>query len=685
MSSGKIVLKDPLFQPEISARRISGLMKFHIEERGIEDPYAFSGVLTLEERERILKDSGLWISQKLEERILNFLSASKDIVPAIYQLGNEIFLSSTYDLLPLDYSQITICECIQRIPLLISRLTRCIRFDLSSLDEHSASFLITHEKGFYEKWYDILFFKGMLDGLPVLFELTGFKASLKSTRLFGIHVLHRDLGENIQFGAEETIYSIQWENSFSSLGKTPLDVNEIPKAERTFLISRVSEDLKEDYSVIHLSSVIKKSRDLALENRDLEAAVEVLKSFKTELEIKQKSIAKDLKLAKNIQQGLIPQSIPDWNGIQFWFYFRPMQEVSGDYFDYFPFSEDRLGIALCDVSGHGVPAAFITALSKMLFTNYKSIVPSNIFKKVNRELLELIQYQGYTTCIYSVIDKNYNVTYSVAGHPRPIYYDSSLRKAFFLDGEGTFLGMFPEANDYYEDYKVQMKPGDKIFLYTDGITEALNEEGVPYGEERLLTVIENSSELSIRDSIESIVRDFTQFIMGTDQADDVTILGWCLSPYLREFETLTSQGIYSYRQREYTQASKCFLRAKEIMPRELSNILYLAKSFAKMGKFNEAIDQLLEYNQYKKNNYESHYVLGYCYFMVNELEKAEIELKKAIYLDDSYPLVYHNLLRVYARLSRWDKYREYLQKMKRNFPEYPRFKELESILKRETE
>jgi serine phosphatase RsbU (regulator of sigma subunit) len=421
---------------------------------------------------------------------------------------------------------------------------------------------------------------------------------------------------------------------------------------------------------------------LALENRDLEAAVEILKSFKTELEVKQKSIAKDLKLAKNIQKGIIPRTIPDWNGIQFWTYFSPMQEVSGDYYDYFPYNDSKLGIAVCDVSGHGVPAAFITALSKMLFNVYRSPQPSNIFKNVNRDLLELLQHQGYTTCIYAVIDDNYKITYSVAGHPRPILLRHKTSSAHLLEGEGTFLGMFPEANDYYEDQSVQMEPGDKIFLYTDGITEALNDDGEQFGEERLIQAILQTLNMSIQKSIEHITSIYNEFTMGTDQGDDITIFGFSLSPHIDDFDKLVSEGNLQYRNKNYSKATECFQSANKIMPRDMKNILLLSKSLAKEGKYTEAIECLLNYNRYKMHDYESHFILGFCHFQIKEYEKAEAEFKKAIYMDDSHPAVHYNLIRVYAKLGNVSKFNEALAKMRKLFPSFNKYAELNSLMEK---
>lgn len=226
-----------------------------------------------------------------------------------------------------------------------------------------------------------------------------------------------------------------------------------------------------------------------------------------------------------------------------------MQEVSGDYYDYFPYHTDKLGVAVCDVSGHGAPAAFITALSKMLFSNFKKPKPSETFKLINRELLDLVKQQGYTTCVYLLIHSDYKVVYSIAGHPRPILFRHRTGKAEICDGEGTFLGMFPDAGDTYRDLHIQLEPGDKLFLYTDGLTEAENDHGHAFGETKLMQLIEENANGTIQETVELIMNQHREFTMGTDAMDDITLLGLQLSPKLEDFRILQSKGDKVYQKK----------------------------------------------------------------------------------------------------------------------------------------
>lgn len=613
---------------------------------------------------RILKDPNYWISQDLEDKIIQIISQSLDISGILYHLGTESLITNAYDLLPLDDSRIDLAEMIQRLPILIGRLTRAVYLNIKPISNQKVIFLFKYLPEYQEKWYDAVFFQGMLGGLSVLFELKEFNIRMTKTKLFGIHVSHKELGDDILFGADSNEYEMEWLEDNLFLSRSRLTKDDLTNRHRVMVTSRVDSEL-EEISIIDVKDVVGKSRELAIENRDLEAAVEVLKSFKQELEKKQLSMEKDLRLAKNIQKGLIPEIIPDWNGIQFWTAFTPMQEVSGDYYDYFPYNMDKLGVAVCDVSGHGVPAAFITALSKLLFSNFKKPKPSETFKLINRELLDLVKQQGYTTCVYVLIHDDYKVLYSVAGHPRPILFRAKTNRAEICEGDGTFLGMFPDAGDTFRDLQIQLEPGDKLFLYTDGLTEAENDKGLAFGEERLMQMIESTSEKSIQETVETILSNHKEFTMGTDPMDDITLLGLQLSPRLPEFNLIKAKGDDVYRKKEFKEAVGFYEQAHQILPRDLDTQLSYGKALAYSGNFENAIQLLESYNKFKTNHFKSHSVLGYCYYQMEMFEKAEVEWKKAHSINDSNLSNLYNLAQLYRKLNEKKKMKEVIEKMKR--------------------
>lgn len=650
---------------EISSKRVSGLIQVYQRENHLSrHTNPFPEILDDMVYNRILKDPNYWISQDLEDKIIQIISQSLDISGILYHLGTESLITNAYDLLPLDDSRIDLAEMIQRLPILINRLTRTVYLNVKPISNQKVAFIFNYLPDYQEKWYDAVFFQGMLNGLAVLFELKEFNIRMTKTKLFGIHMSHKELGDDIVFGADSNEYEMEWSEENLFLSRSRLTKDDLTNRHRVMVTSRVDSQL-EEISIIDVKDVVGKSRELAIENRDLEAAVEVLKSFKQELEKKQLSMEKDLRLAKNIQKGLIPEIIPDWNGIQFWTAFTPMQEVSGDYYDYFPYNMDKLGVAVCDVSGHGVPAAFITALSKLLFSNFKKPKPSETFKLINRELLDLVKQQGYTTCVYVLIHDDYKVLYSVAGHPRPILYRAKTQRAEICEGDGTFLGMFPDAGDTFRDLQIQLEPGDKLFLYTDGLTEAENDKGLAYGEDKLIQIIETCAEKSIQETVETILSNHKEFTMGTDPMDDITLLGLQLSPRLPEFNLIKAKGDEAYGKKEFNDAVGFYEQAHQILPRELDTQLSYGKALAYSGKFEKAISLLESYNKFKTNHFKSHSVLGYCYYQMEMFEKAEVEWKKAHSINDSNLSNLYNLAQLYRKLNEKKKMKDVIEKMKR--------------------
>lgn len=649
---------------EISSKRVSGLVQVYQRENHLSrHNNPFPEILDDTVYVRILKDPNYWISQDLEDKIIQIIAQSLDISGILYHLGTESLITNAYDLLPLDDSRIDLEEMIQRLPILIGRLTRAVYLNLKPISDRKVLFIFKYLPEYQEKWYDAVFFQGMLNGLAVLFELKTFTIRMTKTRLFGIHVSHKELGEDIQFGADSNEYELEWSEDKMFLSRSRLTKDDVSNRHRVMVTSRMDSQL-EEISIVDVKDVVRRSRELAIENRDLEAAVEVLKSFKQELEKKQLSMAKDLRLAKNIQKGLIPEIIPDWNGIQFWTGFTPMQEVSGDYYDYFPYNMDKLGVAVCDVSGHGVPAAFITALSKLLFSNYKKPKPSETFKLINRELLDLVKQQGYTTCVYVLIHDDYKVLYSIAGHPRPILFRAKTNKTEICEGDGTFLGMFPDAGETFSDFQIQLEPGDKLFLYTDGLTEAENDKGKAFGEDKLIEIIESCAEKSIQETVETILSIHKEFTMGTDPMDDITLLGLQLSPRLSEFNLIKSKGDEAYRNKQFSEAVTFYEKAHQILPRELDTQLLYGKALAYSGSFERAIQLLESYNKFKTNHFKSHSVLGYCYYQMEIFEKAELEWKKAHSINDSNLSNLYNMALLYKKLNEKKKMKDIIEKMK---------------------
>ncbi len=641
---------------ESNARRLSRLIRiFQDKKPEIDLANELSNLISPEVLDRILKDSNFWFPFEIERDILLKLENHISVKEIYFQIGKLCFSEEIFQILPSDNLQINFHELLSRLPIFIDNYIRYIETDLIEVKENYLKVKLSFFEHYHETNYDIYFLRGMVDAAVNLFQVKNFQVKVFSTMLnsdqFEKNFI---LDTDSIFNSINSEYFFSWEESKLLIGKTNYS-SIVPKIEpKIFLVSDKNES-NETVSYLDMNDVLAKSKELFYENRDLEAAVEVLKSLKNELVIKQKSIAKDLRIARNIQRGIIPQKIPDWQGLQFAVSFMPMQEVSGDYYDYFNFGSNRLGILLCDVSGHGVPAAFITAISKLLFTNYKLDSPSEIFGNANSELLDLVKQLGYLTCFYGIVDLDYEMTYSIAGHPRPILFKYQTKEIISLEGEGTFLGMFDDAREHFKDYKIKLEPGDKLFIYTDGLVEGMSDEGNQFETVGLIKTIEETYGMNVQESLDYIMGAFHKFTRGTDQGDDITLLCVGLSLNMIEFEKYKADAEVFFEQGEFELAAENLHKAIKILPNDLNVLLILGKCYAKIQNYKEAIQYLEEYNNLKTYNADSHLILGYCYYKLEDFGKAEIELQKSVSLrSQNIPALLY-LARTLARLNQFEK------------------------------
>lgn len=213
-----------------------------------------------------------------------------------------------------------------------------------------------------------------------------------------------------------------------------------------------------------------RSKDLFESNNELE---EIRKTLEENLEEKEHEYS----LAQEIQQGLLPLSLPEFKAFEFWSYYEPVSNVGGDLYDVIPLGAQRYGIFIGDVSGHGVPAAFVGALAKMsLMVHAESTLsPAELFTKMNADLVRVVTSGYYLTAFYGVLDLYDNTfTYTRASHPHPIVIHKDGTETL-LDSKGLFLGAFKEGR--YEENQIQLQAGDRLFFFTDGCYEMEAKQG----------------------------------------------------------------------------------------------------------------------------------------------------------------------------------------------------------------
>ncbi len=242
-------------------------------------------------------------------------------------------------------------------------------------------------------------------------------------------------------------------------------------------------------------------------------------------EEKKKRIEKELEVMTKLQQSILPKTFPKLGGIKISGFNLPALEVGGDFYDFFAFENGDFGIVMADVSGKGLPAALFMALTRSVVkTNALKIQnPEEVLKISNELIIKDSEAGMFVTLFYLICNPvNNTITYSNAGHNRQLIIRNRKKTCEFLTTKGKPLGVFNES--FYSQQSMEYDPGDMLFLYTDGIIEAFNEDFEEFGEERLLNILIDNSSNSPQKLIEIVQSEIKKFIGDATQSDDITML-----------------------------------------------------------------------------------------------------------------------------------------------------------------
>jgi sigma-B regulation protein RsbU (phosphoserine phosphatase) len=247
-----------------------------------------------------------------------------------------------------------------------------------------------------------------------------------------------------------------------------------------------------------------------------------------------KRLEEELRIARQIQMSLLPRGPLDVPGIAITALCVPAREVGGDYYDFFPLAQDRLGVLIADVSGKGTSAALYMAELKGLVLSLSQIYqsPRQLLLEVNRIISENLDSRSFITMTYAVLDLDAGVMiYARAGHTPVIHLRGGADGSGVevLVPSGMVLGLrIPGAEHKFaellEEDRIQLGTGDVIVLYTDGITEAMNAESDLFGDTRLSRIVEEHGHLESGELRERILREIEAFVGSADQHDDMTMI-----------------------------------------------------------------------------------------------------------------------------------------------------------------
>jgi len=241
-----------------------------------------------------------------------------------------------------------------------------------------------------------------------------------------------------------------------------------------------------------------------------------------------RSLESELELAGAVQRSLLPQQPPVFSHLEIAAFSRPAQIVGGDYFDFFPFADDRHGVAISDVAGHGMSSSLIMAsLQAMLRTlTLEHESPAELVAQINRLCIHNIQFTTFVTLFLAAFDPEARqLTYCNAGHNPPMLLRGG------ADGRGAIEWLSPTGaavglteDSAYREETIDLASGDVLVLYTDGITETTDPLGEFFGPKRLITLIRRNAGLSAQDLVHAIRDGLEGFAEGASQADDVTVV-----------------------------------------------------------------------------------------------------------------------------------------------------------------
>ena len=247
--------------------------------------------------------------------------------------------------------------------------------------------------------------------------------------------------------------------------------------------------------------------------------------LKREVEQKKDALEDELEAASDVQRRLLPKNLPEIAGLKLAVHYETSLYAGGDYYDIAQMADNQWGFLVADAEGHSAPAAVMMAMTCALFRSYPQppAEPGELLFFLNQHLCKVAD-PSFVTALYIVYDADsHRLKIARAGHPPPMIYRSAEKKAI----EYPCGGVFPLGIDPYEQVPVteaELQPGDRILMYTDGITERFSMDGKTYGEERLLRQLEGDGDPQPRELLAAIMKDVDDFANGRPADDDQALL-----------------------------------------------------------------------------------------------------------------------------------------------------------------
>ncbi len=247
--------------------------------------------------------------------------------------------------------------------------------------------------------------------------------------------------------------------------------------------------------------------------------------------MEQQRIQRELQVAQEIQQMLLPTDFPNVVGYDITSYYQAAKEVGGDLFDFVEVDDHTIGVCVADVSGKGVPGSMVMTMIRtaLRLESRGNKNPAEVLAKVNDFVTDDIRKGMFVTAFYIILDSRERmISFTSAGHNPMVLYRGKTRETFYLNPPGFPIGItLPDIHlfdNIIKSDRIRLHPDDILIVYTDGITEAMNHKREMYGEERLLAAIRKNGNLDVVEFVSKLKEDLMSFTGGYEQNDDITLV-----------------------------------------------------------------------------------------------------------------------------------------------------------------
>ena len=248
----------------------------------------------------------------------------------------------------------------------------------------------------------------------------------------------------------------------------------------------------------------------------------------TKITAEKERIGAELELATKIQADMLPNlypAFPEREEFDIYATITPAKEVGGDFYDFFLIDDDHLGIVMADVSGKGVPAALFMMMSKILVNNYAMMggSPAKVLEQTNTQICKNNDEDMFVTVWLGILDLSTGrLTAANAGHEYPVLLKPDGKFELYKDKHGFVVGGMSGLK--FKEYTIDLKPGSKLFLYTDGVPEATDSEKELFGTDRMAAALNEKTDGSPKEILDTVRSSVNGFVKEAEQFDDLTML-----------------------------------------------------------------------------------------------------------------------------------------------------------------